>query len=82
MVSAPSAASQSHSQLKAGNDTINGLGDGAYWDAGTPTVVIRKDRNVLEVIDEVPVNLSASPDLVTGYRQAAQALAAKILSHL
>jgi hypothetical protein len=66
----------------AGNDTISGLGDGAYWDAGTHTVVIRKGQNVLQVIDEVPVNLSASPDLVTAYRQAAQALAAKILSHV
>ncbi len=65
----------------AGNDTISGLGDGAYWDAGTHTVVIRKGQNVLQVIDEVPVNLSVSPDLVAAYRQAAQALATKILSH-
>ncbi|HEX9541658.1 MAG TPA: hypothetical protein VGA04_26140 [Streptosporangiaceae bacterium] len=66
----------------AGNDTISGLGDGAYWDAGTHTVVIRKGQNVLQVIDEVPVNLSASPDLATAYRHAAQALATKILTHV
>jgi hypothetical protein len=65
----------------AGNDTISGLGDGAYWDAGTHTVVIRQGQNVLQVIDEVPVNLSASPDLLAAYRQAAHALATKILSH-
>jgi len=65
----------------AGNDTISGLGGGAYWDAGTHTVVIRKGQNVLQVIDEVPVNLSASPDLLAAYRQAAQALATKILNH-
>ena len=65
----------------AGNDTISGLGDGAYWDAGTHTVVIRQGQNVLQVIDEVPVNLSASPDLLAAYRQSAQALANKILSH-
>lgn len=65
----------------SGNDTISGLGDGAYWEAGTHTVVIRKAQNVLQVVDEVPVNLSASPDLVAVYRQAAQALATKILSH-
>ena len=65
----------------SGNDTISGLGDGAYWDAGTHTVVIRQGRNVLQVIDEVPVNLSASPDLLAAYRQAARALATKILSH-
>ena len=72
----------SYAYNPAGNDTISGLGDGAYWDAGTHTVVIRKGQNVLQVIDEVPVNLSASPDLVTAYRQAAQALATKILSHV
>ena len=66
----------------AGGDMISGLGDGAYWEAGTHTVVIRKGQNVLQVIDEVPVNLDASPDLVTAYRQAAQALATKILSHV
>jgi hypothetical protein len=65
----------------AGNDTISGLGDGAYWDVGTHTVVIRQGQNVLQVIDEVPVNLSASPDLLAAYRQAAHALATKILSH-
>ena len=65
----------------AGNDTISGLGEGAYWDAGTHTVVIREGQNILQVIDEVPVNLSASPDQVAAYRQAAQALATKILSH-
>ena len=65
----------------SGNDTISGLGDGAYWDAGTHTLVIRQGRNVLQVIDEVPVNLSASPDLLAAYRQAAHALATKILSH-
>jgi hypothetical protein len=63
-------------------DTISGLGDGAYWDPGSHTVVIRTGQNVLQVVDEVPVNLNTNPDLVAAYRQAAQALAVKILSHL
>ena len=44
--------------------------------------MIRTGQNVLQVSDEVPVNLSVIPDPTTAYRQAAQALAAKILTHL
>ena len=75
------AGGASYAFNPAGNDTISGLGDGAYWDAGTHAIMIRTGQNILQVIDEVPVNLSASPDLAAAYRQAAQALATKILSH-
>jgi len=66
----------------AGNDTINGLADGAYWHAGSHTVVIRAGQNVLQVSDEVPANVSSTAGLVAAYRQAAQALATKILSRM
>jgi hypothetical protein len=66
----------------AGNDAISGLGDGAYWDAGSNTVVVRKGQNVLQVSDEVPAHVSSTTELAAAYRKAAQALAAKILSHL
>jgi hypothetical protein len=76
------ANGSSYAFRPGGNDRISGLGDGAYWSPGDHTVVIRKGNDVLQVSDEVPVNPSASPDLVAAYRQAAQALAAKILSHV
>ena len=58
------------------------VGNGAYWDPGTDTVVVLVSRNVLQVVDDVPVNISIYPDLATARQQAATALAAKILSHL
>jgi len=61
---------------------VTGLGEGAYWTSGDHTVVIRHGRDVLRVVDEVPVNPDASPDLVAAYQQAARALATKILSRL
>jgi hypothetical protein len=60
---------------------IHGLGDGAYWDPGRDTVVVLVSRNVFEVVDDVPVNLSVYPDLAAARQQAATALAARILSH-
>jgi hypothetical protein len=44
--------------------------------------VVLVSRNVLEVVDDVPVNLSVYPDLAAARQQAATALAAKILSHM
>ena len=61
---------------------IHGMGNGAYWDPGRDTVVVLVSRNVFEVVDDVPVNLSVYPDLAAARQQAATALAAKILSHL
>jgi hypothetical protein len=61
---------------------IHGLGNGAYWDPGRDTVVVLVSGNVLEVVDDVPVNLSVYPDLAAARQQAATALAAKILSHM
>jgi hypothetical protein len=66
----------------AGNDAISGLGDGAYWDAGSNIVVIRKGQNVLQVSDEVPAHVSSTTELTAAYRKAAQALAARILSRM
>jgi hypothetical protein len=66
----------------AGNEPISGLGDGAYWDPGRNTVVILKGQDVLQVSDEVPANISSTTDLVAAYRKAAQALAARVLSHM
>jgi hypothetical protein len=66
----------------SGNVAISGLGDGAYWEQGTHQVVIRVGRNVLQVSDEVPVDPGAFADITVAYRQAAQALAAKVVSHL
>jgi hypothetical protein len=61
---------------------IHGLGNGAYWDPGTDTVVVLVSGNVFQVVDDVPVNISIYPDLATARQQAATALAAKILSHM
>jgi hypothetical protein len=61
---------------------VTGLGGGAYWTSGDHTVVIRHGRDVLQVVDEVPVNPDASPGLVAAYQQAARALATRILSRL
>ena len=60
---------------------VHGLGDGAYWDPGRDTVVVLVGRNVFEVVDDVPVNIDVYPDLAATRKQAATALAAKILSH-
>ena len=60
---------------------IHGLGDGAYWDPGRETVVVLVGRNVFEVVDDVPANIDIYPDVAGARRQAATALAAKILSH-
>jgi hypothetical protein len=65
-----------------GNGAIKGLGDGAYWDAGTSTVVVRVGQNVLQVVDNVPANAGSASAVGAAYRRAAQALAGKILSHL
>lgn len=64
------------------NSTIKGLGDGAYWDAGSNTVVVKVGRSVLQVVDDVPANTDSVPALGAPYRKAAQALAAKIISHM
>jgi hypothetical protein len=61
---------------------IHGLGNGAYWDPGTDTVVVLVSRNVFQVVDDVPVNISIYPDLAAARQQAATALAARILSHM
>jgi len=61
---------------------IHGLGNGAYWDPGTDTVVVLVNRNVFQVVDDVPANISIYPDVAAARQQAATALAAKILSHL
>ena len=63
-------------------DTIGGLGDGAYWDAGANTVVVRVGRNVLNVVDNVPAGAGSTGLVAANYRKAATELAAKILSHL
>ena len=64
------------------HSTINGLGDGAYWDAGSNTVVVKVGRSVLQVVDNVPANTDSVSALGAAYRKAAQALAAKILSRM
>jgi hypothetical protein len=61
---------------------IHGLGHGAYWDPGSDTIVILVGRNVFQVVDDVPVNISVYPNLDAAREQAATALAAKILGHL
>jgi hypothetical protein len=61
---------------------IHGLGNGAYWDPGTDTVVVLVGQNVFQVEDDVPVNVNVYPDLDAVRQQAATALAAKILSHM
>ena len=61
---------------------IHGLGNGAYWDPGTDTVVVLVSGNVFQVVDDVPVNISVYPDLAAARQQAATALASKILSHM
>jgi hypothetical protein len=65
-----------------GNGTIKGLGNGAYWDAGTSTVVVLVDQSVLQVTDNVAANINSTGAVGAAYRKAAQALAAKILSHI
>jgi hypothetical protein len=65
-----------------GNGAITGLGDGAYWDAGSNTVVVRVGQNVLQVVDNVPANVGSTSAVGAAYRRAAQALAAKIVSHM
>ena len=65
-----------------GDGAINGLGDGAYWDAGANTVVVRMGQNVLQVVDNVPANVGSTSAVGAAYRRAAQALAAKIVSHM
>ncbi|WP_300605514.1 hypothetical protein [Trebonia sp.] len=61
---------------------IHGLGYAAYWDPGIDTVVVLVGQNVFQVEDDVPVNTVIYPNLDAVRRQAASALAAKILSHL
>ncbi|TVZ06408.1 hypothetical protein EAS64_03010 [Trebonia kvetii] len=61
---------------------IHGLGNGAYSDPGTDTVVVLVSGNVFQVVDDVPVNISIYPDLAAARQQAATALAARILSHM
>lgn len=63
-----------------GQPPISGLGDGAYWDDGTNTVVVRKGSDVLQVSDVIPVN--GLSDLKVPYQKASTLLAAKILAHL
>jgi hypothetical protein len=65
-----------------GNGAIKGLGEGAYWDAGASTVVVRVGQNVLQVVDNVPANVGSTSAVGAAYRRAAQALAAKILGHM
>jgi len=45
-------------------------------------VVVRVGRNVLQVVDNVPANVGSTSAVGAAYRRAAQALAAKILTHL
>ncbi len=66
----------------AGNAMIKGLGDGAYWDAGSNTVVVLVGQNVLQIVDDVPANVTSTPAVAAAYRQAAQGLAVKILSRV
>ena len=61
---------------------IHGLGNGAYWDPGTGTVVVLVGRNVFQVVDDVPANINVYPDVAAARQQAATALAAKVLSHM
>ena len=49
---------------------------------GANTVVVRMGQNVLQVVDNVPANVDSTPAAGAAYRRAAQALAAKILSHM
>jgi hypothetical protein len=65
-----------------GDGAIKGLGHGAYWDAGANTVVVRVGQNVLQVVDNVPANVGPTAAVGAAYRRAAQALAAKVLSHM
>jgi hypothetical protein len=44
--------------------------------------VVLVGRNVFEVVDDVPANLNVYPDIPAARKQAATALAAKILSHM
>jgi hypothetical protein len=66
----------------ADGPAIHGLGNGAYWDPGSDTVVVLVGQNVLQVVDDVPVNNDAYPDLPATRQKAATALAAKILGHM
>ena len=45
------------------HSAIAGLGDGAYWDAGSNTVVVKVGQNILQVIDDVPANTGSLPAL-------------------
>jgi hypothetical protein len=65
-----------------GDGAIKGLGDGAYWDAGANTVVVRVGQNVLQVADNVPANVGSTSAVGAACRRAAQALAAKIVGHM
>ena len=76
------AGGASYAFSPQGNAAIKGLGDGAYWDDGTNTVVVRVGQNVLQVVDNVPANVGATSAVGAAYRRAAQALAGKILTHL
>jgi len=60
---------------------IHELGNGAYWDPGADTLVVLVGQNVFQVVDDVPANINIYPDIAAARRQAATALAAKILSH-
>ena len=61
---------------------IHDLGSGAYWDPGSDTVVILAGQNVLQVVDDVPVNGDVYTDLAATRQRAATALAARILGHM
>jgi hypothetical protein len=63
-------------------EVIAGLGDGAYFDPNSGTVVVLAGNDVLQILDQVPVNQDVYPDLKAAYRQAAQALAQKVVAHL
>lgn len=65
-----------------GNVPIGGLGDGAYWEQGTHQVVVRIGQNVLQVVDDVPVDGTKYSTPLIPDKQAAQALATKIVAHL
>ena len=61
--------------------SIGGLGDGAYWDRGRHTLLVREGQHVVEVVDELPVNVNTVTDLNSAHRQAALTLAAKVIAH-
>jgi hypothetical protein len=61
---------------------VHGLGNDAYWDPGSDTVVVLVGRNVFQVVDDVPVNSDVYPNLGAARQRAATALAAKILGHV